>query len=167
VNVGGALLRAENLQGDRSVRRSTPPTLLNQALSAILWVTEVRALSKSLKPGNGESLAELHKVQIECNKSKAGPFFARVASQGKPCDPAQKRNHPSRCSVKPSGEEDFYSLKKAGRDISPFRRNGTAVLRSANKRLNPVEPCEKLPAFLKKGQSPSLIQNDPQDEGYR
>ncbi len=87
----------------------------------------------SLKPGNGESLAELHKVQIEFNQSKAGP-----------CDPAQKRNHPSRCSVKPSGAEDLTSLKKAGRDISPFRRNGTAVLRSANKRLNPVELCEKL-----------------------
>jgi hypothetical protein len=63
--------------------------------------------------------------------------------------------------VKPSGEEDLTSLKKAGRDISPFRRNGTAVLRSANKHLNPVELCEKLPAFLKKSQSPTLIQNDP------
>jgi hypothetical protein len=63
--------------------------------------------------------------------------------------------------VKPSGAEDLTSLKKAGRDISPFRRNGTAALRSANKRLNPVELCEKLPAFQKKGQSPTLIQNDP------
>jgi hypothetical protein len=70
--------------------------LIFMALSALLWGTEVRVLSKSMKPGNGESLAELHKVQIEFNQSKAGP-----------CDPAQKRNHPSRCSVKPSGAEDL------------------------------------------------------------
>lgn len=48
--------------------------------------------------------------------------------------------------MKPSGEDDFYSYKKVDGTFRSPVRDDTAVLHSANMRLNLEELCESLSA---------------------
>ena len=105
---------------------------------------EKRHLLGELESGPPAELCESLPVSRE---DEAGDFARRV-SQGS--DRVKTRVKQGRAIPRGSGitRPPFYgecnTIKKAGQDIPPFRRNGMAVLHSENKRLNLAELCEKL-----------------------